>query len=127
MDLKEAYLDRVARDVEDLPLRIARLMASFAKQKTTVHLEHYWELERVRMYFAEFMSRLTDLEDAGPLQVEENQTAVETTWNGLVRAVDELQSKLAGAKGSSSRTHLTRDCYHNNLPLKCTTRRSLPD
>lgn len=123
MDLKEAFLDRVARDVEDLPLRIARMMASFAKQKTTVQLQHYWELERVRMYFAEFKSRLTDLEDAGPLEVEENQTAVETTWNGLVRAVDELQCKLAGANGSSSRTRLTPDFHHDNLPLKCTTRR----
>ena len=41
MQLKEAYLNRVAREVEDLSSRIAILKARFAKQKVNVKLEHY--------------------------------------------------------------------------------------
>jgi len=41
MQLKEAYLDRVVGEVEDLASRVARLKGRFAKQKVSVKLEHY--------------------------------------------------------------------------------------
>jgi hypothetical protein len=127
MNRREALLDRIAQDFEDLALRVARTIASFAKQKTSVQLEHYWELERVRRQFAEFKKRLIDLEDSDGLQDWEIHTAVEATWNELVRAVDDLQSTLAAASQYPSRSHLTRDFHHNNLPCKCATPRDMPD
>jgi len=54
MLLKEAYLDQVVGEVEDLAARVAQLKGRFAKQKVSVKLEHYWELEYVRTSFAEF-------------------------------------------------------------------------
>ena len=48
MELKEAYLDRVLGEVEDLSSRVSELKGRFAKQKVSVKLEHYWELEYVR-------------------------------------------------------------------------------
>ncbi len=61
MLLKEAYLDQVVGEVEDLAARVAQLKGRFAKQKVSVKLEHYWELEYVRTSFAEFKRRI-----AGP-------------------------------------------------------------
>jgi hypothetical protein len=55
---REAYLDRVVGEVEDLAARVALLKGRFAKQKVNVKLEHYWELEYVRTTFAEFRRRV---------------------------------------------------------------------
>ncbi len=72
MQLKEAYLDRVVGEVEDLASRVALLKGRFAKQKVSVKLEHYWELEYVRTRFAEFKHRVRELEDADDLEVAED-------------------------------------------------------
>ena len=93
---KEAFLDRVARDVEGFALRIASIMGTFAKQKVAVQLGHYWELEHVRSRFADFKKQLSDFEDADDLQTE----AVEASWSELVRAVDTLQSVLSDSYDS---------------------------
>jgi hypothetical protein len=94
MQLKEAYLDRVVGEVEDLSGRVAQLNGRFAKQKVSVKLEHYWELEYVRTHFAEFKRRVEDLEDADDQQLERFQQAVEIAWKDLIHAVDTLLAAL---------------------------------
>ena len=94
MQLKEAYLNRVAREVEDLASRVAMLKARFAKQKVNVKLEHYWELEFLRTRFAEFKHRVMDLEDAEDAQLPKMQESVEVAWNDLINAVETLMAAL---------------------------------
>ena len=94
MLLKEAYLDRVVGEVEDLAARVALLKGRFAKQKVSVKLEHYWELEYVRTRFAEFKRRIRDLEDAHDLEIDGIQEAVEVAWKDLIRAVETLLAAL---------------------------------
>jgi len=94
MLLKEAYLDQVVGEVEDLAGRVAQLKGRFAKQKVSVKLEHYWELEYVRTSFAEFKRRIEDLEDADDAQLVKFQEAVETAWKDLLHAVDTLLAAL---------------------------------
>ena len=94
MQLKEAYLDRVVGEVEDLASRVALLKGRFAKQKVSVKLEHYWELEYVRTRFAEFKHRVRELEDADDLEVARVQEAVEIAWKDLIHAVETLLAAL---------------------------------
>ena len=94
MLLKEAYLDQVVGEVEDLAARVALLKGRFAKQKVSVKLEHYWELEYVRTSFAEFKRRIADLEDADDAQLVKFQEAVEAAWKDLIHAVDTLLAAL---------------------------------
>jgi hypothetical protein len=92
--LKEAYLDQVVGEVEDLAARVTQLKGRFAKQKVSVKLEHYWELEYVRTSFAEFKRRIADLEDADDAQLAKFQEAVEVAWKDLIHAVDTLLAAL---------------------------------
>jgi hypothetical protein len=94
MQLKEAYLNRVAREVEELASRVAILKSRFAKQKVNVKLEHYWELEFLRTRFAEFKHRVMDLEDAEDAQLPKRQESVEVAWNDLINAVETLTAAL---------------------------------
>ncbi len=94
MLLKEACLDQVVGEVEDLASRVAQLKGRFAKQKVSVKLEHYWELEYVRTSFAEFKRRIADLEDADDAQLAKFQEAVEAAWKDLIHAVDTLLAAL---------------------------------
>ena len=94
MLLKEAYLDQVVGEVEDLAARVAQLKGRFAKQKVSVKLEHYWELEYVRTSFAEFKRRIADLEDADDVQLAKFQEAVEAAWKDLIHPVDTLLAAL---------------------------------
>jgi len=94
MQLKEAYLDRVAREVEDLASRVAILKARFARQKVNVKLEHYWELESLRTRFADFKRRVVDLEDAEDAQFPKTREGVELAWKDLINAVETLTAAL---------------------------------
>jgi len=94
MLLKEACLDQVVGEVEDLAARVAQLKGRFAKQKVSVKLEHYWELEYVRTSFAEFKRRIADLEDADDAQLAKFQEAVEAAWKDWIHAVDTLLAAL---------------------------------
>jgi len=94
MLLKEVYLDQVVGEVEDLAAHVAQLKGRFAKQKVSVKLEHYWELEYVRTSFAEFKRRIADLEDADDAQLAKFQEAVEAAWKDLIHAVDTLLAAL---------------------------------
>ncbi len=94
MLLKEACLDQVVGEVEDLAARVAQLKGRFAKQKVSVKLEHYWELEYVRTSFAEFKRRIADLEDADDAQLAKFQEAVEAAWKDLIHTVDTLLAAL---------------------------------
>jgi len=87
-------LDQVVGEVEDLAARVAQLKGRFAKQKVSVKLEHYWELEYVRTSFAEFKRRIADLEDADDAQLAKFQEAVEVAWKDLIHAVDTLLAAL---------------------------------
>ena len=94
MELKEAYLDRVLGEVEDLSSRVSDLKGRFAKQKVSVKLEHYWELEYVRTRFTEFKRRIEDLEEAQNGELDRFQESVEIAWKDLIQAMETLRSAL---------------------------------
>lgn len=95
MLLKESCLDQVVIEVEDLSARVAILKQCFAKQKVSVKLEHYWELEYVRTRFSEFKRRVRDLEGADDCEIPRLQESVESAWADLIHAVDALLGALA--------------------------------
>jgi hypothetical protein len=94
MQLKEAYLQRVVTEVEDLSARVAILKARIAKQKISVKLQYHWELDYVRNRFAEFKRRVEELENANETELEDAQKACEFVWKDLQHAVDTLLSAL---------------------------------
>jgi len=94
MPPKETYLERVTTEVEDLASRVALLKGRFAQQKVSVKLDHYWELEYVRMRFAEFKSRVQQLEDAEDPELGRLQESVDAAWDEVMRAVDTLMAAL---------------------------------
>jgi hypothetical protein len=94
MQPKETYLDRVTTEVEDLASRVAQLKGRFAKQKVSVKLDHYWELEYVRTRFAEFKRRVEELEDADDPELARLQENVDMAWRDVMRAVDTLMTAL---------------------------------
>jgi hypothetical protein len=94
VELKEAYLDQVLGEVEDLSARVSELKGRFARQKVSVKLEHYWELEYVRTRFTEFKRRVEDLEYADDPELHRFQESVETAWKDLVQAMDTLLAAL---------------------------------
>lgn len=94
MQLKEAYLQRVVAEVEDLAAHVAVLKARISKQKVSVKVQYNWELEYVRNRFAEFKQRVEELEDASDAQLEEAQKASELAWKDLQHAVDTLLSAM---------------------------------
>jgi hypothetical protein len=93
--LKESCLDLVVTEVEDLSARVAILKNRFAKQKVSVKLQHYWELEYVRTRFSEFKRRVRDLEDADDCEIPRLQESVESAWRDLLHAVEGLLAALA--------------------------------
>lgn len=93
--MKESCLDQVVTEVEDLSARVAILKQRFAKQKVSVKLEHYWELEYVRTRFSEFKRRVRDLEDADDCEIPRLQESVESAWRDLIHAVEALLGALA--------------------------------
>lgn len=94
MEPREAYLDRVTTEVEDLASRVALLKDRFAKQKVSVKLDHYWELEFVRTRFTEFKRRIEDLEYAEEPELARLQDNVDVAWKELMQAVDMLMAAL---------------------------------
>jgi hypothetical protein len=94
MEIKEAYLQRVVAEVEDLAARVAQLKARIAKQKVSIKIQFQWELEYVQNRFAEFRKRVQELEDASDDGIEEAQQATELAWKDLQHAVDSLLAAL---------------------------------
>lgn len=94
MQPREAYLDRVTTEVEDLASRVAVLKLRFAKQKVSVKLDHYWELEFVRTRFTEFKRRIEELESADEPELARLQENVDAAWKELMQAVDTLMAAL---------------------------------
>jgi hypothetical protein len=95
MLVKESCLDHVLTEVEDLAAQVALLKDRFAKQKVSVKLEHYWELEYVRTRFAEFKRRVQDLEDADDTELARVRDGVEVAWKDLSHAVETLLAALS--------------------------------
>jgi len=91
---REAYLDRVSTEVEEVASRVAELKGRFAKQKVSVKLDHYWELDYVRTRFAEFKRRIHQLEDADDPELSRLQENVDIAWKDLMQAVDALMAAL---------------------------------
>jgi hypothetical protein len=94
MQPREAYLDRVTTEVEDLASRVAVLKGRFAKQKVSVKLDHYWELEFVRTRFTEFKRRIEALEYSDEPELARLQENVDVAWKELMQAVDTLMAAL---------------------------------
>jgi hypothetical protein len=91
---REAYLDRVTTEVEEVASRVALLKGRFAKQKVSVKLDHYWELDYVRTCFTEFKRRIQQLEDADDPELATIQENVDLAWKDLLQAVDTLMTAL---------------------------------
>jgi hypothetical protein len=91
---REAYLDHVTSEVEDLASRVAVLKGRFVKQKVSVKLDHYWELEFVRTRFTEFKRRIEELEYADEPELARLQENVDVAWKELIEAVDTLMTRL---------------------------------
>jgi hypothetical protein len=68
--IKDVYLERVSKEVEEFASRVAVWKRRLAKQKFT-KLEHYRKLDYLRIRFAEFKWTLEALEEADDLQVAE--------------------------------------------------------
>lgn len=94
MQLKEAYLQRTVREVEEVAARVALLKSDIAKQKVSIRLQYCWELELVRNRFAEFKRRIEELEEASDERLEDVQQATEIAWKDLQHAVDTLIAAL---------------------------------
>ena len=94
MQQKEAYLQRVVEEVEDLAERVAVLKARIAKQTVSVKLQYRCELDYVRNRLAEFKQRVEELENASEAHLEEAQKTCELAWKDLQHAVDALLSAL---------------------------------
>lgn len=77
MQLKEAYLERVGAELEDLAARVALLKTRIAKQNVSVPLEHRWQLAWVRNRFENFKRRVEQLEGASEENLEEARLASE--------------------------------------------------
>jgi len=91
---REAYLDRITTEVEEVASRVAQLKGRFATQKVTVKMDHYWELDYVRRRFTEFKRRVQHLEDADELELPQLQVKVDAAWKELLEAVDTLMAAL---------------------------------
>jgi hypothetical protein len=94
MQLREAYLQRVVAEVEDLAAHVAVLKARIAKQKVSVKLQYSWELDYVRNRFADFKQRVQELEEASDESLEDAQKASELAWKDLQHAVDTLLTAM---------------------------------
>ena len=94
MQARNAYLDRVTTEVEEVASRVAELKGRFAKQRVSVKLDHYWELDLVRARFAEFKRRIQALEDADDPELSRLQKNVDAAWSELIEAVDALITAL---------------------------------
>jgi hypothetical protein len=89
------YSSHILQKVEDLAFRVHLLKGRMAKQKVSVKLEHYWELEYVRSRFAEFKWRVEQLDGDDELQLTRDQAAIEGSWNDLMHAVNVLLAALS--------------------------------
>lgn len=94
MQARNACLDRVTTEVEEVASRVAELKGRFAKQKVSVKLDHYWELDYVRSRFAEFKRSIQLLEGAEDPEFSRLQQNVDAAWKGLMQAVDRLMAAL---------------------------------
>ena len=94
MQGRDQYLDRVTTEVEEVASRVALLKGRFAKQKVSVKLDHYWELDYVRTRFTEFKRRIQQLEDATDPELPRIQENVDLAWKDLLQAVDTLMTAL---------------------------------
>ena len=94
MQLKEAYLERVGAELEDLAARIAIVKARIAKQKSSVTLEHHWQVACVRNRFRDFQRRVEQLYEASEENLEEAGKDSELAWKDLQHAVAALLSAL---------------------------------
>jgi len=94
MQPREAYLDRVTTEVEDLASRVVVLKGRFAKQKVSVKLDHDLELEFVRTLFTEFKRRIEALEYSDEPELPRLQENVDVAWKELMQAVDTLMAAL---------------------------------
>jgi DNA repair exonuclease SbcCD ATPase subunit len=94
MLLKQAYLERAIAEVEDLTARVALLKSRVAKQKLSVKLEFYAELDYVRNRFAEYKHCVERLEEANDVRLEDAEQAVEIVWKDLKDTIDLLIAAL---------------------------------
>jgi|SRR5215472_6428340 len=98
MQQTEARRGAVCEKVEALSARVALVKERLAKQKYSVRLAHYWELEKVRSCFAEFKWRVEQVEGEDDYQMRRHdEQALEAAWTELSHALDNLLVALPEA------------------------------
>ncbi len=94
MRTKEAFLDHVLTEVEDLAARIALLKQDFAQLKVPVSVACGQEMASAQTHFAEFKQRVAQLEDADDNYLDSAEQSVEVAWKELADSVDALREAL---------------------------------
>jgi hypothetical protein len=87
---KEAILDRIVTEVEELAPKILLLKTRFAAQTASVRVNHFSEVISLHQCIADFKRRLEELEECDKLRLDRNFTAVQVAWHNLMQALDEL-------------------------------------
>jgi len=87
MQLRDAYLERVQAELEDLAARIAVVKARIVQQKVDLTLEQHWQVVSVRNRFRDFKRRVDELEEASEENLEEAGKASELAWKDLQQAL----------------------------------------
>ena len=82
------------RNSEDLAALIAIVKARIAKQKSSMTLEHHWQVACVRNRFRDFQRRVEQLYQASEENLEEAGKDSELAWKDLQLAVAALVSAL---------------------------------
>jgi outer membrane murein-binding lipoprotein Lpp len=94
MQPKEAFLDHVLAEVEDLAARISLLKQDFAKLKVPVGVACGQEMASAQTRFAAFKQRIAQLEDADDNSLDSAEQSVELAWKELADSVDALREAL---------------------------------
>jgi enoyl reductase-like protein len=77
-----------------LAARVAIVKARIAKQKSSVTLEHHWQVACVRNRFRDFQRRVEQLYEASEENLEEAGKDSELAWKDLEHAVAALLSAV---------------------------------
>ena len=91
---KEAILDRIVAEVEELAPKIFLLKTRFAAQTASVKVNHFSEVISLHQCIANFKRAVEELEECDELGLDRNSTAVQVAWHSLMKALEVLLGAL---------------------------------
>jgi hypothetical protein len=99
---KEAILDRIVADVEELAPKIFLLKTRFAAQTASVKVNHFSEVISLHQCIADFKQAVEELEECDELGLERSSTAAQVAWHSLMRALEVLLGILLPDQANDS-------------------------